>query len=269
MQNRGDSFQISQTPPFSMTLGQVMRGGAWRLELAHSHETPCLIWLTRGQGRAMVAGERFGIGPHTAIFVPADTLISLHPGPQAFGQILHLPHLPGDWPPAARLLRLREATAQNALNGLIEAIQRDATGDLPFADDAVRAHVQLLAVWLKRQLGTLPVPKPNAGQKLMAGYSRAVAQGYASEKVMADYAADLQVTPTHLTRVAKALSGQTAAELLTERVLHAARDMLTPDGPRAVEISRRLGFGSAAYFTRFIQHHTGKTPSALRQGPTH
>jgi AraC family transcriptional activator of pobA len=32
----------------------------------------------------------------------------------------------------------------------------------------------------------------------------------------------------------------------------------------AQNIARFLGFGSAAYFTRFIQQHTGQTPSKLR-----
>jgi AraC family transcriptional activator of pobA len=30
------------------------------------------------------------------------------------------------------------------------------------------------------------------------------------------------------------------------------------------QIAADLGFGSAAYFSRFILHHTGKTPSDLR-----
>jgi AraC family transcriptional activator of pobA len=31
------------------------------------------------------------------------------------------------------------------------------------------------------------------------------------------------------------------------------------------DIAATLGFGSAAYFTRFITQHTGETPSRLRK----
>jgi AraC family transcriptional activator of pobA len=31
------------------------------------------------------------------------------------------------------------------------------------------------------------------------------------------------------------------------------------------DIADTLGFGSAAYFTRFISQHSGKTPSKLRK----
>ena len=30
-------------------------------------------------------------------------------------------------------------------------------------------------------------------------------------------------------------------------------------------IAKRLGFGSASYFTRFIRQHTGKTPREMRE----
>ncbi|MEO1365467.1 MAG: helix-turn-helix transcriptional regulator, partial [Pseudomonadota bacterium] len=78
-------------------------------------------------------------------------------------------------------------------------------------------------------------------------------------------AAALGVTPTHLSRACKASTGRTAAELLTERTLYAARISLMETTVPIQDIARHLGFGSAAYFTRFMQQHTGQTPSALRQ----
>ena len=81
---------------------------------------------------------------------------------------------------------------------------------------------------------------------------------------MADYATALGVTPTHLSRAVKAATGKTAADLLAERTLHAARALLMETDATAQSIAKFLGFGSAAYFTRFIQQHTGHTPSKLR-----
>lgn len=56
----------------------------------------------------------------------------------------------------------------------------------------------------------------------------------------------------------------TAADLLTGRLLHEARRLLSDTNVPAQDIARHLGFGSAAYFSRFIQKHTGKPPSAHR-----
>ena len=81
---------------------------------------------------------------------------------------------------------------------------------------------------------------------------------------MAEYAAELGVTPTHLTRAVKAATGKTAADILTERVVFAARSLLAETRQPARQIARHLGFGSAAYFTRYLQQHTGASPSQLR-----
>ena len=87
---------------------------------------------------------------------------------------------------------------------------------------------------------------------------------YRSGDTMADYATDLAVTPTHLTRAVKAATGKTGSDLLTERILHEARRLLADTTEPAQRIASYLGIGSAAYFTRFIQHHTGATPSKSR-----
>ncbi|NIZ14546.1 helix-turn-helix domain-containing protein, partial [Phaeobacter sp. HF9A] len=47
--------------------------------------------------------------------------------------------------------------------------------------------------------------------------------------------------------------------------LHAARSLLIRTSLPMRDIADALGFGSAAYFTRFITQHTGETPSALRK----
>ncbi|WP_223421138.1 helix-turn-helix transcriptional regulator [Tateyamaria pelophila] len=82
---------------------------------------------------------------------------------------------------------------------------------------------------------------------------------------MTENALFLGVTPTHLTQACKAATGKTAADLLTERVLYAARIALLETSVPVQDVARFLGFGSAAYFTRFIQQHTKMTPTALRR----
>jgi AraC family transcriptional activator of pobA len=113
-----------------------------------------------------------------------------------------------------------------------------------------------------------PQERPNSSTRLMQAYAALVARDFTSGRAMAVYARALGVTPTHLTRVCKQASGLTAADLLTERSLHAARDMLEAGELPIGQIAASLGFGSAAYFSRFILQHTGVTPSALRQAAT-
>jgi len=226
-----------------------------------------LMWFTRGQGRILLDGQRRGLGPHNAVFVPADSLFSVDTGAQTLGQIVTIPvgtsfRLP-DMP---RHLRVRDGLIQAELTSILDAVQREQTQARPLSNDALEAQVALISVWLRRQIMEeehIP-PRRNAAQRLSRAFTQMIPSEYTSGKPMSDYAAALDVTPTHLTRAVKAATGKTAAELLTERVVHAARSLLETTPHPARNIAEHLGFRSAAYFTRFMQQNTGASPSQLR-----
>lgn len=252
------------------TLAQFSGPEGWRMALAHDRAHHTLFWLTRGQGRLLLDGQRRGFGAHNAIFVPAGSLFALDAGPQTLGQVVQIPvgtalRLP-DMP---RQLRVRDGPAQAELTALLEAATREQTRARPLASEALEAHVALVAVWLRRQMMEeehIP-PKRSAGDRLAQQFAALIPAQYASGAPMAAYAAQLGVTPTHLTRAVKSATGRTAAELLTERVVHAARRLLAETPHPARNIARHLGFRSAAYFTRFMRQHTGAAPSQLRAVP--
>lgn len=249
-----------------VTLAQLMKAGAWQLELAHDRAEHLLIWITKGQGVALLDGARRGIGTHNALFVPARNLMAIELMRGGFGQALVIPdNADITLPQAVQHLRIRDVAAQGELTVLFEALGREQSAQRPLYHSAMRAYAELMAIWLRRHLADEPAPKHSAARRLVLAYSARLVESYASGASMADHADALGVTPTHLTRVCRAETGRTAAALLTERQLHAARRLLISTDVPVQDIARHLGFGSAAYFTRFIQQHTEKTPTALRQ----
>ena len=252
-----------------ISLAAMVGTQPWRLSLAHESQQDMVIWITRGQGRLLLNGTRRGVGVHNAIYVPSGKIFALDMGRQGLGQVavcpvgndLRLPEQP-------RQIRVRDNDAIGEMSGLLEAAGREVARGRALAQDALDAHMGLISVWLRRQIAlpeNLPV-KQNASARLSARFCdnliRPEMQGFS----MADHAAELSVTPTHLTRACKAATGRTAADIITERQLHSAQSALIDTDVPFQEIARHLRFGSAAYFTRFIQHHTSKTPSALRKG---
>ncbi|KMK67270.1 AraC family transcriptional regulator [Puniceibacterium sp. IMCC21224] len=252
----------------SMTLVQLGLGAPWKLSTLHDRHDDLLIWVTKGQGRVIMNGVRRGIGTHNAVFLPAGTLWSVDLGPQSFAQVVTSPPgLIARLPKQALHLRIRDSLAQAEILAEIEAMQREITRDRPLLQDALEAHVRLIAVWLQRQMvaGAIDLPKDTAAHRLVRRFVLDLVRDFRTDRVMADYAAALDVTPTHLTRVCRAACGKTASEMLVERRLYEARLLLSAPAPAIREIASDLGFHSAAYFTRFIQTHTGLTPSALRK----
>jgi AraC family transcriptional activator of pobA len=259
------SFSLSDIKV--MTLPQLTGGQDWRLLLAQDRPHHLLIWITRGQGRALLDGQRRGVGTHNALWVPQGSLFALDLGRQGMAQaVIVPPGTPLRLPEMPRHLRIRDVAVQSELSGLIEAAAREQQKDRPLSQDAAEAHAALISVWLRRQimLEEHVPPRRNAAARLSKLFCDQLPQRFRSGASMAEYAATLGVTATHLTRAVKAATGKTAADLLTERVLAEARKLLIETRQPAQDIARHLGFGSAAYFTRFMQQHTGQPPSKLR-----
>jgi AraC family transcriptional activator of pobA len=53
----------------------------------------------------------------------------------------------------------------------------------------------------------------------------------------------------------------TAADQLTARLLHQTQTALIDTKQSAKDLETHLNFGSATNFTRFVQQHTGQTPT--------
>ncbi len=262
---------IPEPEPARLRLVPVARlaaGGRWRVEAMRAYSEPVLLWFTRGQGRITVGGLTRGYGAHNAIFIPAGMMHGFEPGAQSSGTALffgadHGLDLPGD----PLHLRIREVGPQAELSSIIENIQRELESSRPAADRAARHHLGLLTVWLERQatLSADEAPRPDAALRLARAYADLLERHFRTGKGINDFARDLGVTPTHLTRVCNKTCGRSASDLLHDRLIFEARKMLTETRAPIRQVAETLGFTSPAYFTRAFQHRTGKTPSAFRK----
>ncbi len=248
---------------------RLAQGGRWRVEAMRSLSEPCLLWFTKGQGRIILGGVTRGYAPHDAVFIPPGTMHGFEVGAGVLGTAVFFGRasdvtLPGQ----PRHLRIRDEDARAEIAATLTAIQRELDSPAPGASRAARHHVGLLGVWLERQIAQeeAEAPRPDAAHRLVARYAALVERDYRSAMGVADYAAALGVTPTHLTRCCKQANGRAAHDLLKDRRLFEARRMLAETRMPVAEIGRSLGFASPAYFSRAFQHLTGQSPSHFRRG---
>ena len=254
----------------TMSLASLSHGGAaarWRTEAMRSHDTARLIHITKGQGRITVAGLTNGYGPNNLIYVPPHTIYGMEVGATVFGHVLRFSDT-SDWPTSPFHLRLLSVDAQKEAVGHLESIERELQprGDLR----AARCHFGLLTVFVDRQLRQRDSSqdeqrRSTAAAKLVARYTAMIAQDFGSDRNVADYAAALGVTTTHLTRCCRRTCGRSALELLNDRVHYEACLMLRETKMPVGTIATKLGFQSPAYFTRQFQAKSGKTPTDFRK----
>ena len=243
-------------------------GGKWHTQAMRSHRSPTLLWFTRGQGRVTVAGVTRGFGPHNLVYLPTRTMYGFEPVGQVYGYAVHLPEtMSPELPDEPLHMRFREATQQNEVTALIEALHREIDSDQPGRDKAMALQAGLLAVWLDRQVRQMPDYDltPDASRRLVAAFTSLVEAEFRRDHSVGHYAAELGVTATHLTRACNIACGRSASALLADRVHFEARRMLRETDLPVKDIAEKLGFHSAGYFSRAFRKETGQTPRAFRQ----
>ncbi|MEM6308801.1 MAG: helix-turn-helix transcriptional regulator [Pseudomonadota bacterium] len=249
------------------SLSQMFQAAHWQLSLLHSAPLHRVIWIKHGQTRALCGAKIHGIGAHNLLFVPANTPFFIETGTNVQGHVLSCTpselHLLAD---ETCLLRVRELVEQSEASALFDALLREQSAQKSHTSDAQSAYAVLLSVWILRQIEshTETGRRKSAAQNLISGFMNLLEQDFSGGESMATYAKRLDVTPTHLSRVCKSELGKSAADLITDRTLHAARFALETTQTPAKDIAQTLGFGSAAYFSRFILTHSGHSPRALR-----
>jgi AraC-like DNA-binding protein len=81
---------------------------------------------------------------------------------------------------------------------------------------------------------------------------------------LSDAAAAVSLTPTYLAHLVKKETGRTFLELLTERRLDRAKELIVHTALPISKIAESVGFGDFAYFTRRFKQLTGLSPSRYR-----
>jgi AraC-like DNA-binding protein len=252
---------------FVGALAGTIKGGPPELRLDSCNGMHKFFWISKGNGRCMINGITRSFGPNTVIFIPHDVPHQLELSRVVFGTIASVnPESSVVLPNRTVFQPILNLMDQKQISHRFDRLASEFNSDEPGRNQAVEYLVGLLSVNVARMAHKLQKsPKVNASQRLMEGFVNLLEKDFRSARTLAQYAKDLGVTPTHLTRVCQQVNGKSASRLIQERVLSEARMMLLNTDHKILEISNQLGFSSPAYFTRLFSSKLGQTPKEFRQ----
>ncbi|MDH5827121.1 helix-turn-helix domain-containing protein [Sphingobacterium faecium] len=104
----------------------------------------------------------------------------------------------------------------------------------------------------------------NRNYQLTYQFKKMVDQHFLVWRSIGNYAESLGITAKHLTEVIKIETGQTALQILHERLLLESQYLLKHTSGSIKECAYLLGFDTPSYFTRFFKAQTGISPQAYR-----
>ncbi len=232
----------------------------------HRHERFFqLLSLTGGWGHVTLDGTGFDLKPPVIVVVPALTVHGYVFSQDVEGVVVTL--LERDLAeeleaPPSGVIGI--GTAE--VNAVLETLLAEADRPGGWHDLAMRAHITLLQVALHRAR-SLPAPRSQgaARARLHANAFRGlVDRKFRETRRIADYAAELGLSQTHLNRVCRQELGISALTVIERRIALEARRQLLFSTLTIKQIGAGLGYEDPAYFTRVLKRVLGATPAAFR-----
>ncbi|MEP6835031.1 MAG: AraC family transcriptional regulator [Gemmatimonas sp.] len=132
--------------------------------------------------------------------------------------------------------------------------------------DLLRAHVhEALIVLARHYAAEHGLASQRATHGVVSKFVELVERDAVHRHRIADYAAELAVTPGHLSVLCTQYIGHRAKQVLDNVLVSRARRRLLYTDDTSARIAVSLGFEDPSYFSRFFRRETGQTPQEFRR----
>lgn len=156
---------------------------------------------------------------------------------------------------------------------LAAVIQKQKEAKTPFFDNVLDSMYQsilyetlsLYTSHMDRSQSNVIDSKLRRREDVFYRFLLLVEANFQIERSVNYYAEKLNITPKHLSAVAKETSGHTAGEWIDSYVVLEAKMLLNNSELSIQEISSRLNFANQSFFGKYFKHHTGMSPRSYRR----
>jgi AraC-like DNA-binding protein len=160
------------------------------------------------------------------------------------------------------------AVAREACRNMLDEYRRHGFCSM----ELIRANLVLLigTVCRRHEEGILRLAAGQAQRRsrrdVLSHVTRYLRENLTGRIGLQDVAAAVHLSPNYLAHLLKKESGKTFVEIVTERRMEKARELLRHSTLRIAEIAAGTGFDDEAYFARRFKQLAGVTPRDYRAG---
>jgi AraC family transcriptional activator of pobA len=230
-----------------------------------------VLMIARGGGRATLDGDSHDLSNGSLANVPTGCVHAYSFTPGTEGWVVTIP---------AEVLDEGLAEGEGLRPLLARACVVDGTEEIVATIKAIfagfdarafarahelRARVALLAGLVARAIAEDAPAGAPAETNLQRRFETLIEAHFTEHWPVAAYASRLAVSPTHLSRVMRAATGQPASAAITERVIREARRNLAYSNLSIAQVAYALGYDDPAHFSRVFRRATGLSPRAFRK----
>ncbi|MFS4581982.1 helix-turn-helix domain-containing protein [Phaeobacter sp. C3_T13_0] len=247
----------------------------WALKPHRHARLHQLLVIKKGGGQATFDGIKQTLTPPCMINVPRGSVHGFRFDPETRGWVVTITSdlmdqsLSGSPDVLTTLDRATVTPLENHLMHLIKSIRNayeiEGFARAQILRGLVGAITGVVAHSIDAQQHRDTNPKTH---QLFAHFETLVNRDFRKRHRVGDYARELAISATHLNRISHQATGQSASQLINERMLREARRLLIYTTLSASEIAYELGYADPAHFNRVFAKGTGLPPRRFRRHVT-
>jgi AraC family transcriptional regulator, transcriptional activator of pobA len=238
------------------------------------------IFLTHGHTTRSKGLNQYQIGANTFFFLPASQITtheSMSPDAQGFychfdldllnkgfvqpGVLSDMPFLDFTGNPIVEVPP-EALPAVLLLLGRLEDQQKQA--ETPAALNLAKVYLLTLFFELRGFTNASESPARNAAGRITQAYQDALSQHIYTHQTVVSYAELLAVSPNHLNKCVKLVTGKSAQDALDGMILLESKTLLRQSSLSVGEIAFKIGIEDQSSFSRFFKTKTGISPREYR-----
>ncbi|MBK0381672.1 helix-turn-helix domain-containing protein [Pedobacter sp. SD-b] len=252
------------------------------IEFPHKHNFYEILWIKKGKSKQSIDYKNYSIAENTLFFISPGQLHLFEEWQgiegfvilfteQFFLQIFQNKNILFELSYLDNLyenpfLKLKIGDKKN-IQPIIDLLYQECK-QTEYNTESIQA---LLFVLLKnvQKLFTLQNQKHSSKHQIIVfkQFKKIVELNFAKNLPVSDYASRLNISTHQLNTFVKATSAKTTTEIIKERIILEAQQLLHFSELTVSQIADQLGFEDSSYFARYFKKQVGLSPQDFRKNP--
>lgn len=158
---------------------------------------------------------------------------------------------------------------QAKINGLVEDIRQEYSGNIDnFSQDIILSHVETLLNYSQRYYHRQFLTRKKNYSEILDRLEKILSDYFSRDitelPTVAYLAEKLNVSPSYLSSMLRALTGQNTQQHIHNKLIEKAKEKLSTTDLTVSEIAYTLGFEHLQSFSKLFKNKTKKSPLAFR-----
>ncbi|GAB3900219.1 helix-turn-helix transcriptional regulator [Larkinella knui] len=237
------------------------------------------LFITEGEASMKIGSESYTIHRNELLIVPAGQVFSFQENDVNKGYLcgFHADFLVGKWLQNNLLKEfdflqvwgnpLIKPDVQSArfIQSLYARLLIDYSQNGLQNSGILQSYLLALLCEINRVYQSGSTPDPIPAVTLTNRFRELVFSLFRTKQRVSEYAALLHITPNHLNKTVRTVSGKSPTKWIDEAILLEAKVLLCQTGLSINEIAAQVGLDDPSYFTRLFKKFEGQTPTEFRR----